>query len=62
MNIFAARTNNIIMSLNQRIQAFTILGKFLSQFSSENNKPDTTLPFMDSYFDLMKDKRFLDLN
>jgi hypothetical protein len=42
------------MTLEQRIIAFTKLGDFLKQFSKEEFKKDTTIPFNDLFFDAFK--------
>lgn len=41
------------MKLEQRIQAFVALGKFMSQFSSEKHSKKENIPFNDAFFDEM---------
>ncbi|MBV1923009.1 MAG: acyl-CoA reductase, partial [Flavobacteriaceae bacterium] len=43
------------MGLDQRIQAFITLGKFLSQFSSEEYVLDSNIPFNNQFFEEMKE-------
>lgn len=53
---FCSLNKSKFMSLNQRIQAFHILGKFLSQFSSEEYTVDTSISCNDQFYEPMKDK------
>jgi len=42
------------MNLNERIEAFILLGKFMDQFTSKGIVKDHSLPFEDHYFEAFK--------